>query len=271
MSNRISNKIGPKAALLVSLISVAVFSLVLFAGCKIARPLVSVKEKETVHTVPISELKPSSNRLLTISGTGKVIASPDEVTVIAGVETKSKTAKEAMDTNSKIMKDLIDAVKKFGIDEKDIATIGVNIYPDYYYPNNGGPSQIVGYSAWNQVNIKTKEIDKAGELIAVITEAGATSISGVEFRLSEDNQANIDALNLAYDNALAKAKSLASKVGVEIVGIYSVTESGAETPPQPVSYSMEKAVGGEGGVTPPPVQPQNIEVISNISVSYLIK
>lgn len=264
MSKRISKRIS-KSVLFISLIAVSIIALVIFAGCKITRPLVTAKE--TVQTTSVS----APSKLLTISGTGKVIASPDEVTVMAGVETKSKTAKEAMDTNSKIMNDLIDAVKKFGIDEKDIATIGVNIYPDYYYPNDGGPSQIVGYSAWNQVNIKTKEIDKAGELIAVITEAGATSISGVEFRLSEDNQANIDALNLAYDNALAKAKSLASKVGVEIVGIYSVTESGAETPPQPVSYSMEKAVGGEGGVTPPPVQPQNIEVISNISVSYLIK
>ncbi|MCL5985835.1 MAG: SIMPL domain-containing protein [Actinobacteria bacterium] len=264
MSKRISKRIS-KSVLFISLIAVSIIALVIFAGCKITRPLVTAKE--TVQTTPLTV----QNKLLTVSGTGKVIASPDEVTVMAGVETKSETAQEAMDTNSKIMKELIDAVKNFGIDEKDIATVGVNIYPDYYYPQDGGPSQIVGYSAWNQVNIKTKEIDKVGELIAILTESGATSISGVEFRLSEDNQANIDALNLAYDNAMAKANSLASKMGVEIVGVYSATESGAVTPPQPVSYAMEKAIGGEGEVAPPPIQPQHIEVISYISVSYLIK
>jgi uncharacterized protein YggE len=265
MSNGVLNRIGQKTAILVSLLGIAIFTLVIFAGCKITQPLVTAKETVQAATVP------AMNKLLTVSGTGKVIASPDEVTVMAGVETKGKTAKEAMDANSKIMNDLIDAVKKFGISEKDIATIGVNIYPDYYYPTDGGPSKIVGYSAWNQVNIKTKEIDRAGELIAVLTEAGATSISGIEFRLSEDNQANIDAMNLAYDNALTKANSLASKIGVKIIGIYSVTESGAVVPAQPVSYSVERAVGGEGEVTPPPIQPQNIEVVSSISVSYLIK
>ena len=262
MSSRIS-----KNVIFSSLILIIIVALALFAGCDFIRPIVTTREKETVR----SETTSLPSRLLTVSGTGKVIASPDEATVMAGVETKSETAQEAMDVNSKSMKNLIDAAKEFGINEKDIATIGVNIYPDYYYPTDGGPSEIVGYSAWNQVNIKTKEIGKVGELIAVLTESGATSISGVEFMLSEDNQANIDALNLAYDNALVKANSLASKIGVEIVEIYSVTESGAVTPPQPVSYALEKGIGGEGDVAPPPIQPQNIEVISSISVSYLIK
>ncbi|GFP43535.1 uncharacterized protein HKBW3C_02665, partial [Candidatus Hakubella thermalkaliphila] len=171
----------------------------LVAGC-VQQPK-EAQEPTPSAQVPVTTQIP---RTLTVSGEGRAIATPDVATVTIGVELQDKTPERAMNRNSEIMQKVIQAIKGMEIQEEDINTVGVNLYPQYNYPQEGAP-EIVGYYASNQVIVTVRDIQKVGELIANATNAGATSIYGVQFDVSPGNKAKMEALNDAYTNAKDQA------------------------------------------------------------------
>src|SRR3989338_3690776 len=76
----------------------------------------------------------TNTNTVSFSGEGKVLAKPDIALVNLTILTEATTSKTAQDDNSKKSKAVIDFLKKQGIDEKDIKTVGYNIYPKYSYP-----------------------------------------------------------------------------------------------------------------------------------------
>jgi uncharacterized protein YggE len=210
-------------------------------------------------------------RTLTVSGEGRAIATPDVATVTIGVELQEKTPERAMNRNSEIMQKVIQAIKDMGIQEEDINTVGVNLYPQYNYRQEGAP-EIVGYYASNRVIVTVRDIQKVGDLITNALNAGATSIYGVQFDVSPDNKAKMEALDDAYANAKTKAEALAAAMGISLKEVYSARESGV-APPVPAVYREYYAVGAEGAeeVTPPPVVGQNIEIRAAVEIAYVIE
>ncbi len=238
----------------------------LVAGC-VQQPK-EAQEPTPSTQVPVTTQIP---RTLTVSGEGRAIAAPDVATVTIGVELQDKTPERAMNRNSEIMQKVIQAIKEMGIQEEDINTVGVNLYPQYNYPQEGAP-EIVGYYASNQVIVTVRDIQKVSDLIANATNAGATSIYGVQFDVSPGNKAKMEALNDAYANAKTKAEALAAAMGVRLKEVYSARESGVAAP-IPGAYPGYYAVGAEGAeeVTPPPVAGQNIEIRAAVEITYVIE
>jgi uncharacterized protein YggE len=238
----------------------------LVAGCVQQPP--KAEEPTPIIQVPVTTQIP---RTLTVSGEGRAMATPDVASVTIGVELHDKTAEKAMNRNSEIMQKVIQAVKKMGIQEEDMTTIGVNLYPQYNYPQEGAP-EIVGYYASNQVIVTVREIQKVSDLIANATTAGATSIQGVRFDVSPGNKAKMEALNDAYANAKTKAEALAAAMGVRLKEVYSARERGtaAPVPEAYLQYYAPRPPGAEE-VTPPPVAGQNIEIRAAVEIAYVIE
>ncbi|GFP30603.1 uncharacterized protein HKBW3S44_00618 [Candidatus Hakubella thermalkaliphila] len=228
--------------------------------------------KEAQEPTPLTQVPLTTQipKTLTVSGEGRAIATPDVATVTIGVELQEKTPERAMNRNSEIMQKVIQAIREMGIPEEDITTVGVNLHPEYNYPQEGAP-EIVGYYVSNQVIVTVREIQKVSDLIAKATKAGATSIYGVRFDVSPGNKAEMEALNDAYANAKTKAEALAAAMGVRLKEIYSARENGI--PPIAPVYLDYYAVRAEGAgeVTPPPVVGQNIEITAAVEITYVIE
>src|SRR3989344_9365243 len=71
--------------------------------------------------------------VISVTGTGEVFAIPDTATFSFSVVEEGKTVKEAQDKATKKINAIIDAVKDFDVEEKDIKTTGYNSYPKYEY------------------------------------------------------------------------------------------------------------------------------------------
>ena len=73
----------------------------------------------------------STTRQIAVSANGSVYAAPDQAIVQLGVSTQAAAAAEALKQNSADTTAVIDAIKKLGVDAKDISTSNFNVYPTY--------------------------------------------------------------------------------------------------------------------------------------------
>src|SRR5688500_13587443 len=69
-------------------------------------------------------------RLVTVSGTGEVKVKPNEAVINLGVESRSKNLDEARKQTDEKVRDVIKVLKNNGVDQKDIQTTYLNLFPD---------------------------------------------------------------------------------------------------------------------------------------------
>jgi uncharacterized protein YggE len=152
------------------------------------------------------------DKVVTVTGEGVVSVAPDTATVRAGVVTQGKTAREATDANSRKMNALIEALKKGGIDARDIQTTRLTIQP--MHENNRGPNApITGFQTSNQVTVTLHEIGKLSALLDAVIAAGANDISGIDFMVADPSKALDGVRKAAVEDARRKAQIYATAAG----------------------------------------------------------
>src|SRR5437588_12879207 len=86
---------------------------------------------------------------LDISAPGEATRVPDVAIISAGVVTRSPTATGAIQDAADRMQRVRAALKRAGIQDRDIETSNVSLNPEYRYVADQ-PPQLVGYTAANQ-------------------------------------------------------------------------------------------------------------------------
>lgn len=171
-------------------------------------------------------------RSITISGHGEVQAIPDLAQVSMGVTSFGKTAREALDANTRAMKSLLDSLKTAGIENKDITTSNFTVGPRLDYgENNGQPPKLVGYDVNNQVTAIVRQPESLGKVLDQAVTAGSNQINGVTFTVSTADVLLDEARKTAIADAKRKAEIYASAGGFALGSIFSVSEGGGFQPP----------------------------------------
>lgn len=165
-------------------------------------------------------------RTITMTGTGNVGATPDQVEIFTSVECDGKTASEALTANSRSMNAVYAVAKKFGLGEKAVTTSNFSLQPvrdERKTPANGG---ITGYRVANSVTVTATEIAKAGALIDALVSAGANQIGAVTFSIRNEAPLLTKARELAVQDATEKATSFAHAAGVSLGPVQTISEDG---------------------------------------------
>lgn len=183
---------------------------------------------------------------LNLSSYGEVKATPDMATITFGVVTEALTAAEAMSRNATQMNQVMAALRRAGISERDVQTSGLNLSAQYDYVQNE-PPKLRGYQASNQVTVIINDLTKVGSTADAVVTAGVNQINGISFGLKDPSAAENQARQIAVRNLQAKASLYAQALGVELGGIRSLSEGGgyAPQPPMPMyarAMSMDSAV-----------------------------
>ena len=76
---------------------------------------------------------------LNLSAFGEVKVAPDQATINFGVVTEAATAQEAMGQNAQQMTRVVAALRRAGVNERDIQTSGLNLSAQYDYQQNEPP------------------------------------------------------------------------------------------------------------------------------------
>lgn len=191
---------------------------------------------------------------LAVNGQGEASAVPDVALFTTGVVTSAKTADEALAANSRAMTAVIAAVKDAGIAERDIATSGLSIQPQYSAPgqNSREAPKVAGYEVRNGVSVKVRELSQLGGLLDKLVQAGANQAGGLRFTVSDPAALEQQARLAALKDAQAQAKELAQAAGLRLVRLRRVApvEAGGGMPGPMMAFKADRAaVPMEAGET----------------------
>ncbi len=215
-----------------------------------------------------SESVPGADNLLTVQATGVAKNVPTLAYVTLGVQVQAQpTAQEATDMLAKQGSAVIDAVKKLGIDEADIATKNISVQPSYDYAE--GSQALRGYEGSQQVEVTIRDTNKSGDAIARATEAGANQIGGVSFKSDDPDAQQLAAEQDAINNARKKAGELADSLGVKLGKVKNYNAQPMYGGPVP--YALESRAMGGDAVASPQVPVGTQETQTSVTVTYEIK
>ncbi len=202
----------------------------------------------------------TTGTLLQVSAQGEVQRAPDVAEIGVGVVTEAADAKAALAANAEQMNRVVAAVKRAGIEDRDVQTSGVNLQPRYQYGENQ-PPRLNGYQAQNRVSVKVRDIGEVGEVLDALVAQGANQIDGPTFTLDKPEAALDEARRVALAKAQARAKMYADAIGLTVGRIVSIDESGAGfQPPRPMM--MAKAEMSMDSRTTPVMPGEQTHAIS---------
>lgn len=155
---------------------------------------------------------------LSVTGEGQVKVKPDVATINLGVLTTSKRAQDAVAENAQRMTQVIDRMKKLGVPDEDLQTVGFNISPIIDYdeksPNFG---KIIEYRVESTLMVRTK-VDLAGRALDEGVSAGANVGGSLSFGLRDEAPFKSQALTAAVEAARRDADTVAEAMGMKIKG-----------------------------------------------------
>jgi uncharacterized protein YggE len=201
--------------------------------------------------------------LVTLSAEARVERAPDLAVMSAGVVTQAPTASEAMRLNAERMSQVVAAVRRAGVAERDIQTSGLSLQPQYDYQDRRAP-RLTGYQATNQVSVRLRELDRAGRVIDSLVEAGANQVSGPGFEIAEPDAALDAARSAAVAKARARADLYARALGLRVKRVVSLSE-GFERVPPPMPVAR-MAVAMES-VADTPVAPGEVSLTARVTLT----
>jgi hypothetical protein len=197
------------------------------------------------------------------------MARPDTVLVQVGVEGRAPTLVEATADVTRRATDVIARVKAFGVDEKDVTTVSYLIEPlSAPRRSEADVARIVGYRVANVVELRIRDLARAGAIIDAAVVAGANTVSSLRFTVADPVRAEAEARALAVRAAATKARQLAEAAGVRLGEVVSVAE-GATV--RPVFERFARPAVAMAGSAPGPVEPGQLEVSVSVEVHYRIE
>lgn len=209
-------------------------------------------------------------RSLNVSGTGVVYLTPDIAYINIGVHTEMPTAADAVSANNAQTQQVVDALKKAGVDAKDIRTSSFSIWPNTQYDPQTNEKLATTYVVDNTVYVTARKLDDLGSLLDAAVKAGANTVNSIQFDVADKNPAIKQARDQAVKDAKSQAEELASAAGVSLGQIQTVNFN--DNVPSPMMETYGKGGGGVAAeAASVPINPGTMTLTVNVSLSYEIK
>ena len=207
--------------------------------------------------------------LLDVSAEGTTTRVPDIATIRSGVVSQGSTAAAALADNAARMARVLAAVKRAGVQSRDVQTSNVSLSPQYRYAD-GKPPEITGYQASNSVAIRFRDIARSGAILDALVAEGANQIDGPNLSIDQPDAALDEARTDAVKRARARAELYARAAGLTVARIVSISESGQNdgTAPQPPRVY---AMNARAAPAPTQIAAGEAEVTVTLSVRFLLK
>lgn len=217
---------------------------------------------------------------ISVSGKGEMVSIPDIATFSFGVTETAKTVKDAQTKATEKTAVALVAVRAGGVADKDIKTTSYSINPHYEYVQGvctqygcpSGKSVLTGYDVSQTIEVKVRDLEKAGDLFDSIGKAGVQNVNGLSFSIDNIDSIKAQARAQAIADAKTKAQKIANDLGVKIVKITGFYDSSDE---QPYLY-------GRGGDVAPSVMSAKVaaapeipkgeqKITATVSITYEIR
>jgi hypothetical protein len=197
---------------------------------------------------------------IAVSATGAASAEADLAVVHLSVDVTAESANDARDRAASGVNAVRSALADAGVPDANVTTTAFGISPVYDYVD--GERELDGYRAVHSLAVETAPAN-AGSVVDAAVGAGATTVEGVRFTLSDERRADLreTAITRAMANARADADGIAAAADLSVTGVRHAS-TGASFEPHPVAR-FEDAAGAETSFQPAPVT-----VTATVDVTY---
>src|SRR5262249_54314191 len=202
---------------------------------------------------------------ITVSGSGRVSGTPDELALSMGVQTSGPSVSAALQRANQAARAVTGALTGTGVRRSDIQTSGLSVYPDY----TAGSAVPTGYAASESIHVTLRTLAAAGTQISAAARAGgdATEVDGVSLNLSDTGPLLAAARARAVTDARTKAAQYAKALGMSAGPVVSVSEQGPAVPLPLLAPGDARATATP---SPVPVSPGRQQVTVTVTVIFAL-
>ena len=182
--------------------------------------------------------------LLTVSASGRAESRPDEARLRMGVVSIGSSASEASRLNREKMGKVTGVLARIGVKSDELQTQQLTLERIDYGRERGQ------FRASNVLEARLTQMDRVGEAVTAVTEAGANLLGGPDLRVSDRETANRSAYANAFKAAKARADAYADAADLRIVRVINIVDGGeyGMPSPPPITRTMDAVAQ----VSPPP-------------------
>ncbi len=250
---------NPTASLFVALLGVA------GAALLIAQTRNTIAEYDQIG-------RPDTVRdTITIDGEGKVSGAPDVAQFSVGYRSEGRDISTVQTENTRKVNAILAEMKKLGIPDKDLQTTNYSIQPEYDW--NNGRQQFRAYVVNQTVTVKVRDFSKLDAAVGKIGQLDANQFYGLDFTLDDPAKMKQEARKKALEDARRKAEELADALGIRLGRVVTYSEGGGGYP-VPMYYKAEArdmAVSAPAAAPMPEIQAGELDIRSNVSVTFEVK
>jgi hypothetical protein len=208
------------------------------------------------------------SRSLSVSGTGEVTTTPDKVTIAIGVQTNGEDVAQAVAENNRLTAAVQEAIVASGVSAAEIQTTYFSVWNTPIYDPAGGPTGQVTYYVDNTVTATLRDPSKLGAMLQAALSAGANTVQGITFGVSDTKPFEDQARQKAMDDAMARAQMMATAAGIRLGKLISVSTSVSYPASMPYYAYADGRGGGGGGA--PPISSGTAEIEASVNLVYEI-
>jgi len=201
---------------------------------------------------------------ITVTGTGAVSGTPDQLMLSMGVRTSDASVSAALQRANQAVRAVTGALARTGVRRSDIQTSGLSIQPNYA----GNSALPTGYGVSESIDVTLRRLTTAGTQISDAVRAGgnATVVDGVSLNLSDTSSLLAAARARAVADARTKAAQYAKALGRSVGPVVSVSEQGGVEPlPMPVAGAARSSTP-----SPVPVSPGRQRVTVSVTAVFAL-
>ena len=212
----------------------------------------------------------SLNNTLFVSGSATDKVKTDLVTISIGVQSTNQSVTDAVTSNSRIANDVITSLRDNGVKENEISTSQYTIQPNFNFTESG-ISVKTGFTVSNILTVQSPNFDNISSWIDSAVTAGANTINGVDFRVSDKSLESVTnaLIEQAIFNARQNADIASSAIGSTIVGIKSMSVNTDGFNPIPSNDQvMQRSFASVASSTP--ILPGEQEASVTVQITYLL-
>ena len=183
---------------------------------------------ENLKSLNSTQIITNSQNGIWVNGTSKIMAEPNLVEIIVGIESTNLVVSKSVTNVSNDHSKLLKILNQNSIDKNDIKTTRYAINPQYKY--NQGKSDLIGYKVSHYTSFKYREINNIGKLIDQIS-IGPNSIgnnlriNSIQFSIENPSKYEDDLRKNAILNAKYKAEKLADYSNVILGSPFYISEN----------------------------------------------
>jgi uncharacterized protein YggE len=172
-------------------------------------------------TVTALTIEPATTGSIQVTGSSAIRVQPDRVVVLFGIETFASTPSASQAQNARQSRAVIDAVRDLDIAQQDIATANFSIQPRY---DDYDRNIISGYGSRNSIAVTLRDVQKLEPVLVAALEAGATTVDGIDFSVTNLRALRDRARTQAIQAALEKADDMAGAASMKLGNVTHISE-----------------------------------------------